>query len=288
MARGISVIYNEMIAEKETIVVLAEFEPSPDSFETFLADITTRSKVAIWRLLFYVVAVAIWAHEMLWDIFKAFIDDAALKAIPGTLRWYYEQCLVFQYGDGLSWFGNKYQYVPINLENRIIKRAAAVEIGSQVQLKVAKLDGFGVPTPLTAEEKASFENYINKIKFAGTNTLVISEVADLLKIEFDIFYNPLLLNPDGSLITDTAVYPVEDAINAYIQNLEFNGFLLLSKLEDAIQSATGVNDFERIVAQAKYGALAYTDIDVSYNANAGHMAIDPLFPLSASLNYIAG
>lgn len=287
MARTIAEVYDAMIAEKEGAAELTGLQPNADSFQTLLNDLTTKSKVAIWRLIFYVCALAIVIHEQFFDLFKLFLDDAKAKAIAGTVRWYYDQCLIFQYGDGLSWINGKYQYYPVNVENQIIKRAAVVEVDTQVQIKVAKLDGSDLPTPLSDDELSSFTAYINKIKFAGTNTLIISETADLLKLEYDVYYDPLLLNPDGSLISDAAVFPVEDAINSYIQNLEFNGYLLLSKLDDSIQGATGVSDFERISAQAKYGALAYSDIDVKYNANAGHMAIDPLYPLSTSINYIA-
>lgn len=286
MARTISEIYNAMIAEKETMATLAGLQPDPDSFQTLLDDLTTASKVAFWRLIFFVVAVALFIHESLWDIKLVELEDAASKAIPGTERWWYEQCLLFQYGDGLSWVDGKYQYVPVNEANQIIKFAAAIGVGGAVQLKVAKDDGTGVPTPLSVGELNSFITYVNQIKPAGTITVEISEPADLLHVEYDIYYDALLLNPDGSLISDPATFPVEVAINNYINNLIYNGYLHLSDLEDAIQAATGVRDFERNTAEAKYGALAYSAIDVKYNANAGYMAIDPVYPLSATLTYI--
>jgi len=287
MARTITEIYNAMIAEKETMATLAGLQPDPDTFQTFLDDLTTSSKVAMWRLIFYVVAFALFIHETLWDIKLIELEDAAAKAIPGTERWWYEQCLIFQYGDALSWVEGKYQYVPVDFTARIILSAAAIGVGGAVQLKVAKDNGSGVPTPMTAPEVSSFEAYVDQIKPAGTITTVISETADLLHLAYDIYYDPLLLNPDGSLITDAASFPVEDAINNYIRDLQFNGYLYLSVLDDSIQAATGVKDFERNTAEAKYGVLAYSAIDVKYNANAGHMAIDPVYPLSAALNYIA-
>lgn len=287
MARTVTEIYNDMIAEKETMATLSGLQPDPDSFQTFLDDLTTTSKVAIWRLMFYVVAVAIFIHESLWDIKLVELEDAALRAIPGTERWWYEQCLLFQYGDALSWVDGKYQYVPVDTTAQIIISAAALGVGGALQLKVAKDDGSGFPTALSAAEVSSFEAYVDQIKPAGTITTVISETADLLHIVYDVYYNPLLLNPDGSLISDAGVFPVEDAITNHISNLQFNGYLYLSELEDAIQGAIGVNDFERNTAEAKYGALAYAAIDVKYNANAGYMAIDPIYPLSTTITYIA-
>lgn len=285
MARTISEIYNAMIVEKESNAELAGLQPDPDSFQTFLADLTTASKMAIWRLIFYVVALAIYVHEVLWDAYRQEVEDRAEELIPGTLRWYYEQCLIFQYGDGLSYIDGIYQYFPVNEANRIIERAAAVEVGDQVQLKVAKLDGSGLPTPLLPAEIAAFEEFVDTIKFAGTNTLVISEVADLLKVVYTIFYDPLVLAADGSLLSDPATFPVEDAITGYIQDMPFNGVFFGSKMEDAIQGAVGVVGYARTALEAKYGALPYSIVAEAYGSNAGHMDIDPAFPLSANLTY---
>ena len=209
----------------------------------------------------------------------------AAKMIPGTARWYYEQCLLFQYGDGLSYIDGKYQYYPVNDANRIIELAACVEVADQVQLKVAKLDGGGLPVPLSADEIAAFEAYVDDIKFAGTNTLVISEDADLLHAVYTILYDPLMLASDGSLLSDPATFPVEDAIEEYIQNMPFNGTFFASKFEDAIQGAQGVIGFSRTTLEAKYGALAYATVSEKYNSRAGYMAIDPAFPLSGTLTY---
>lgn len=286
MARSLSEIYDELMTEVAGNATLAGLQPNPDNMQTFLNDLTTKSKVAMWRLIIYVVAFGIWVHEMLWDEKMIELEDAAAKAIPGTLRWWYEQCLIWQYGDGLSWIDGKYQYYPVNIDHRIIKYPAPIEVAGTVQLKVAKDDGTGNPIPLTDDEKASFATYADLIEPAGTIVNIISEDADLLHVEYDIYYDSLLLNPDGTLITDPSVKPVENAINIHIKNLKFNGYLYLSELDDAIQEATGVADIERNIAEAKYGILPYTAIDVKYNANAGHMKIDPLHPLSGALNYI--
>ena len=54
--------------------------------------------------------------------------------------------------------------------------------------------------------------------------------ADLLKVAYTIYYDPLVMNSDGELIADDTIKPVELAINNYIQNLPFNGILNLNKL----------------------------------------------------------
>ncbi len=193
---------------------------------------------------------------------------------------------MFQYGDALHWIDNKYKYLTINIANQIIKRAAVIEAGGQVRIKVAKLDLLGLPAPLSVAEVTAFKAYIGQIKFAGTKISVISREADLLKISFDVTHDPLVVNGSGELIIDPSTKPVEKAINDYIQNLPFNGILNLTSLTDAIQKAEGVIDPVLNSAEGKYGALAYQTIVKNYNADAGHMKIDPAYPLSLTINYL--
>lgn len=284
MARTILEIYDEMIAEKQTLDALNGLLPEMDSSTNLLTNLTTGSKVAAWRLLFFVVSVSIWVHEKLFDKHVAEIEARANELITGVPLWYRDQCFLFQYGYALTWNGKKYQYLTVDDAAQIIERAAVIEAGGQVRIKVAKLVS-DLPAPLSSDELDAFKIYMNQIKFAGTNIAIISREADLLKISFDIFYNPLVMNAAGELITDPSIKPVENAINNYIQNLPFNGVLNLTKLTDAVQLAEGVIDPILTTASAKYGALSYTAINRVYNAYAGHMKIDPIFPLTTQINY---
>lgn len=292
MSRTIGNIYNEMVLEKESMTTLNELQPSIDNSQTLLSDLSSGSKVAIWRLLFFVVAVGIWVHEVLFDKHKADIEKRANEIITGTPLWYREECFRFQYGDSIEWNGKQYIYLIHDTTKQIIKRAAVIEATGpqgqiQVRIKVAKLDSADLPTPLTTAELTAFKEYIAKVKFAGTNIAIISRDADLLKISYDVTYDPLVINGNGELISDPSIKPVELAINNHIQNLPFNGILNLTSLTDAIQTAQGVIDPVLNNAEAKYGSLAYATINKNYNANAGHMKIDPAFPLATQLNYIA-
>ena len=55
-------------------------------------------------------------------------------------------------------------------------------------------------------------------------------------------YNPQVLTPDGKLISDPLVYPVEDAINNYLKGIVYGGALNKTSLVDAVQAAPGVID----------------------------------------------
>ncbi|MDT8337180.1 MAG: hypothetical protein RQ856_05055 [Candidatus Izemoplasmatales bacterium] len=187
----------------------------------------------------------------------------------------------------LLWINNKFQYNTIDVSKQIIKRAAVIEGAGQVRLKVAKLDGNNLPIPLTLSELNAFQNYINKIKFAGTDITITSRTSDLLKLQMDVFYDPLVIDANGGLINNPAIKPVEVAINDFISNLSFNGKLVLTSLVDAVQQVNGVNNPVLISAEAKFGQLNYTPINVDYTADAGHLKIDAAFPLSTTINYIA-
>lgn len=284
MARTIKEIYDEMIVEKATMSSLSGLQPSTDTATNLLNELDSGSKVARWRLLFYVVAVGIWIHEKIFDKHKEAIELRASQLYVGTVTWYHAQCFLFQLGDSLTWNGTKYEYATVTPANQIIERASVKEVSGQVVLKVAKLSGT-LPTKLTTTEFNAFTAYLTKIKFAGTNLSIISRDADLLKIAYDVKYDPLLLSSSGELLSTPGIFPAEDAINNYIQNLPFDGNLNLTKLTDEIQKAEGVIDPVIGIAEAKYGGLPYTTITNNYNADAGHMIIDPAHPLSTSITY---
>lgn len=288
MARTITQIYDDIIAEKQSMTQLNGLQPNIETSQDLLSDITTTSKVGRWRLIFWVVAVAIWIHEKLFDQYKSDVEALSDSLITGTLEWYQAKAKKFQYGDTLTWNGAVYDYPVLDVAKQIVQRSAVLEAASQLRMKVAKLDGSGIPEPLSAPELAAFQTYISQVKFAGTNVAVISDVADELRLYYDIHYDPQVLTASGESILVPGTYPVEETIKEFIQNLPFNGVLYLTKLTDAIQKVEGVLDPIVTSASARYGIIAYASFTKSYQANAGHMAIDASSPLSSTLNFIAG
>jgi hypothetical protein len=200
------------------------------------------------------------------------------------LRWYRDQALKFQYGDSLIWDDEtlKFAYPTGSTGTKLIAQASAIEpagANNQVRIKVAKLVSNDL-VPLLPGEETAFSNYINQIKFAGTNISVTNINADLLKLNIEIVYNPLILTPTGELISNPGIYPVRDAINNFIKFLPFDGVFNRNKFIDAIQSASGVVDPIINSIEAKTGALPYNPILNNYIAGAGYLKIDPLFPLT--------
>jgi hypothetical protein len=284
MARTIIQIYDEMIAEKQINTALTDLQPNIESGQNLLNDLTSASKVAVWRLIFFTVAVAIWTHEKIFDLHKLEIEKRASELITGTLRWYSEQALAFQYGDILVWNNQllKYEYSSGSTGQKIVARASTIEVvgaNNQIRIKIAKLNNSGKLVPLSASEQNSFTTYINKIKFAGVNVAITNINPDQLKLSIRVDYNPLILTSTGELISTPGVYPVRDAINNYIANLPFDGVFNINAMIDKIQSADGVIDPVVLSCEAQTGSTPYVPISQNYTADAGYLEIDPSFPL---------
>lgn len=305
MSRSIETIFNEIIVEKETFSSLDGLESPivPDTAQDMLTELTTASKVAIWRLLFWVIAVAIFVHEKLFDVFKSDVETRALEIVPATTRFYVIESLKFQLGDELVFDGEKFIYLDTTsvtaLAKQIIEQASARDINQVVTIKIAKDDGSGGLEKLTGTEKTAFEAYLNQIKIAGTKTIVISDDPDTLKVAYTIQFDPLVMKGvDGSLIED-GTFPVQEAIDAYIEGLPFDSTFKVMDLTDAIQAARGVVNAVADVVEAKFGTLDFSNIltvtTETYLPNAGYLVTDPspivvLTPADydSSLTYVIG
>lgn len=296
-SRTIKEIYDEIIAEKQTFSSLDVLLPNPDTSQTFLNDLTTASKVAVWRLILWVTAFAIWTTEQIYEAHTTEINATAEAMIPGTLRWYVEEAKKFQYGYDLEWIDGKYQYSdttsPEAIASQIVTQAAAVESAGDVIIKVAT-GIVGSFAPLSTAQFLSFQEYMGQKQFAGTVIIFINQSADDLKLAYTIYYDPLVIELDSStpqrakLISD-GTYVVEEAITNHIQGLPFNSKLRIVELTDAIQDAEGVLNVVANEVQARYGILAYTDItaetDQSYLAYAGYLAMATNFGLDEYYDY---
>jgi len=292
MARTIQTIYDAIITEKETFASLDGLVPNPDQSQTFLADLTSGSKVAIWRLLFWVFAVAIYVHEQIFDLHQAQVDEDIANKTFGQLPWYNSTSEAFQNGYELTWnnAAQVYEYTDTTsqaaLDSQIITQAAASILdtgtGYQIILKVAK-GTIGSLSALSSSEIISYTSYIDKVKPAGTNTAIISTAADDIRISITITFDPLIIEMDGStpqrgvLISDGSTYPAEVAVTNYIQNIDFDSFFKVMDLVDALQAADGVLNVSVQHCDARYGVTDYIDImevpEQVYNANAGYLAM---------------
>jgi len=281
-------IFNEINAEKTTYTELQNLQPNIDDSQRILDDLNTTSKVGVWRLFVWIISTRIADLQNLFTQHKNVVEKRSRELVLGNLQWYQKIALEFQHGHALE-FDQKtlqYEYLNEDINARIVKLASANDgVASEVILKVACLSGT-TPVQLTTPELASLQTYLNRIRFAGVKIQAVSRPADLLKVNLKIYYDPLVMNSDGSLISDSGVFPAENAINDYLKNLPFDGVFSVTEMIDKIQLSDGVLNPLFVNAAAKYGSFAYSPITDYYNANAGYLQIDPSFPLSTSLTYV--
>lgn len=276
MSRTIAEIYDEIITEKENQTVLNDLTPNPETSLGLLNDLTSGSRVAIWRLWAYIIAVAIWTHEQVFEMFLVEAEAIAAAAPAGTARWYQKKVLEWQYGDTLDYVNNQYVYDPVDESARIVTRCAIQDRGDGVVVvKVAK---GSTPTPLDNTEKTALEGYIAKVKFAGTRIAVLSQAADEIDLDYDIYYDPIY--PLATVQAD-----VQAALESYAADLEFNGEVRITRITDALQGVTGVIDPVFLAASGTPEGGSSSAIVVSYQPIAGHI----VFADTAAnmLNFIA-
>lgn len=251
--------------------------------EPALSELNSTSKVAIWRLWVYIIAVAIWSLEKLFDQHRADIDKRLAELKPHTARWYRSKALAFQYGFDLlpdSDTFNNQGYTEEAIEaSKIVKYSAVIESKNEGRL-IVKIAGEQDDTlqPITDVQKQAFEAYLQEIKDAGVRLSVVNYQPDILHLQMKIVYDPLVLDSNGQSIIH-ATKPVETAIKDYLKRLPFNGELVLAHLIDALQQAEGVKIPHLVLAQSKnitssgeYGA--FETIEINKIPTAGYFTID--------------
>lgn len=209
-----------------------------------LTTLNSTSKVAIYRLIVFIVSYSIWLLEKLFDTHKAELSTALAQQKSGTLAWYRTMALRFQYGFDLltdsDVFDNATATTEQITDSKIVKYAAVVE-GSGDSRVIIKIAGetSGVLAPITAPQSEAFQAYIEEIRFAGVKTTVINYTPDKLYLALKIFRDPLLIDANGNSILNGGK-PVETAIKEYMKELPFNGELVLAHLVDKLQQVDGV------------------------------------------------
>lgn len=237
MARQISTIQNLMLADIAA--------------DPVLSGLNSISKRAIYRLLTFVFATAIFLLESLIDILKTEVETTAASAAPASAAWLQNQVFLFQYSATdpqiiqLTNFAPS--YVVVNPAYRIISRSSVITtVAGQTLIKVATGEP---PQALTSDQLAALQSYVNAIG-ATIAYVVTSANADELYIGASIYYQ----GQYSAIIQETVI----NAIYALLAQLPFNGVLKVSDIELAIRAVPGVNDviLNNVIARADSTAFA--------------------------------
>ena len=238
--------------------------------------LTNNSAVAIWLLFIDIVAECAYSLELLFDYFKADVNEIIAAKNPHTERWYAEKAKAFQLGQSLPADTDSYDNTGLSesaiAASKIIAYAAVVEQVSGIRVKVAKKSGSDLG-PLTTPELTAFKAYMQRVKDAGVRLNITSSIADALLLALRIKYDPQVLYATGARIDGTSTSPVKDAIKAHLLALPFNGIFSIQKLVDSLQAVEGVLDLSVDAVQAKYGALAFTSVNIEVIPDSGYLRI---------------
>lgn len=238
MARSIAAIKKEitdLFIQNETVIGLYDLDTSKTFEDQF-------SKVSLESILFFVVATAIWALEVLFDRHKAEVVDLIAASKPHRLQWYVAKARAFQFGRALVADTDTYDNAGLTDEQieteRVVKYAAAVEQSGQIIVKVAA-DGATGREPLTVDQEAALTAYLKEVKDAGVQVTIINQPPNAFSASLDIYYDPMILNESLVSLAEGG-NPVLDAIDEFIASLPFNGEYRNAALVDKLQLVPGV------------------------------------------------
>lgn len=228
------------------------------------------SVVSIENILFYIVAACSHVLEVLFDQFKADVDDKISRAVVASVPWYYKIAKEFQYGDALIFneATQQYGYEQVSEKKRVVKYVAVRDRGFSVEI-LASCETGGQPTVLSDDVLTAFKQYLNRVKIAGVILSVRSLPADSISITATIRIDPLVIDRTGTRIEDGS-FVVENAVNAYLRNIIYGGTFNKTKLVDAIQNVEGVLDVELHACKYSTDGMTYNDINGNnYTAVSG-------------------
>jgi len=271
MAQSVNEIQDEVLNTIQQSADLPVVEVLTENEQSNLNNITSTSKVGVLRMLVFVFAVVSNHIQKLWDVFKIAIEELIASSRPFTERWYQETALAYQHGYSLE-VNNEYatpttaQEIEAANLAKVIKKAAVVQaviagVGA-LRLKVATETG-GELAPVDAQVLAGFSEYMEQKGAAGVFVVATTNDADLLKLQYKIHFDPLILDNEGKRLDGNDDAPVQTAIKSYLKNSnsrDFNGKLSLAKLTDVVQAVPGVVDPHLVLAASKFGNYQYTDV----------------------------
>ena len=277
MARTLEEIQDSILLKKKETESLSALEIVTTRESDGISGVNSNSKVAIWRLWVFIQAFSIWMHERIFDAHKIEITELIALNKIHTARWYRGEALKFQFGFELQengTYNNEGVEVSDLLNSLIISQASVEEIAGRLKIKVAKTSDSNILEPLSTSEIFAFKQYMELIKDAGTRLEIISRPPDDIKVNLDIYFDPLVLDGNGTRLDGSNNIPVVESIQNFLYNLEFNGEFLTDNFEKAIRNVQGVELVGLNNIEARFGNNPYENVDEIYVSDSGYMVLN--------------
>lgn len=228
MSRSLTEIYTSAKEARDQHLELTEFKNT--------------SKMSILDAFTWTTSACIWVFENILDVFQVDMAKELQNRINGTPAYYANALLKYQSGDELEMNGDgtSFSYSNVDETKRIISKVSYSEYSVDgfhdklLLLKVASGEP-GNYQRLDSDELLAVRAYLDKIKFAGTNTNVVSRKGDILIPRVTVYY-------DGAVSANEMYNNMEQSLNEFIANVDFNGVVYVQRVIDAIQKTDHVLD----------------------------------------------
>lgn len=202
---------------------------------------TLWSKRNMIRMFIYSVAIGQALLEQLQDAFMVLVEAQVAVSAAASNLWIQAKMFAFQYSDSnpqfVSLINDAPQYPVIDQTLNVITACSVTSsTPGNVTVKVAQTVN-GILAALTTPMLQAAQGYLNTIGTAGIIYNVQSRNPDQMYIQAQIWFQ----GQYSSTIQATVIA----AITAWLQSqsvTNFNGNILMSKLEDIILNIPGVND----------------------------------------------
>lgn len=191
------------------------------------------SAVSVETCLIYIVSTCAAALENMFDWFRQDVNGIVANERYGHKGWYETKAREFHYTDQET----QEEVYPIT-------QVSCEEQAFGIKLKVVKTGDEGLE-PLTPEEEAAFQTWMNRQKPAGIPIHFVNRRADQLKLEMTVYYDPVKV-AEGN-VKDL----VRQEIVAHLQGIDFNGVFTTMGLVDHLQGVEGLNIIEIHDARTK-------------------------------------
>jgi hypothetical protein len=215
--------------------------------------LTSPSQVAAWNNFLGVIATEINTLQALMNIFELEVEGFISLAPPDIALWIQNKVFSLQYSaanpqvlqlDPVSFIA---VYPVIDKTLLLITRCSVTTAPNRtVNIKVAKQNP---PVPIVGAEITALAAALDIWLPAGVKAKIISLNPDRAEVDAQVFYNG-----QYSAVIQANVIA---AINNYFATLPFNGTVLISAIEDAIQAVAGVTDVVISKVIARPASLAY-------------------------------
>lgn len=297
MARSVLEIYNSLVARKQLFTELQDLTPQyvsgDNPYQLLLDDLSSSSKVGIWRLWLFLVAVGHYTLEVMMDAFITEAEDISKRNAFGTKPWYGDKLLAFQYGFTPVFDSNNYTYEYADttssgaIASRIINKVSVKEVKNMafntVLMKVATETAPNTFAPISAPQLVAVDSYMDKIKPPGVKTQIQSFAGDLFRGNFKVWY-------DGTLIAVDFQTSFEDTLKLFLKNIPFDGVLHIDDLIVALKKIPGLINIQIVGIDVKAAFdVSFQSVSENYNPASGWFEVVPFgsTPTDSNIELIA-